>query len=178
MKIVSLLLSLCLASVALAEEPAELVKLRTTYDNSLRGEFQKVRKLYHGRLVELKKNYMEAQHLDAAVAVDAEIKKLVELHEKQKFEAPEPQEKASPSDGVWVENSNGSLYLRTIHGNRMANYWKGRKLMSECTLKNGVLEIKQDDGWWWKLNIDPDDPDTMEGKRKDGKKATFTRIKW
>ena len=178
MKIVSLLLSLCLASVALAEEPAELVKLRTIYDNSLRGEFQKVGKLYHGRLVELKKNYMEAQYLDAAVAVDAEIKKLVELHEKQKFEAPEPQEKASPSDGVWVENSNGSLYLRTIHGNRMANYWKGRKLMSECTLKNGVLEIKQDDGWWWKLNIDPDAPDTMEGKRKDGKKATFTRIKW
>ena len=178
MKTLTIILSLIIVSAALAQEPAELVKLRTIYDNSLRGEFQKVGKLYHGRLVELKKNYMEAQYLDAAVAVDAEIKKLVELHEKQKFEAPEPQEKASPSDGVWVENSNGSLYLRTIHGNRMANYWKGRKLMSECTLKNGVLEIKQDDGWWWKLNIDPDDPDTMEGKRKDGKKATFTRIKW
>ena len=178
MKIVSLLLSLCIASVTLAEDPAELVKLRATYDNSLRSDFQKVGKLYHGRLVELKENCMEAKNLEAAVAVDAEIKKLRETHGKMVVKAPEPQEKASPSDGVWVENSNGSLYLRTIHGNRMANYWKGRKLMSECTLKNGVLEIKQDDGWWWKLNIDPDDPDTMEGKRKDGKKATFTRIKW
>ena len=178
MKIVSLLLSLCIASVTLAEDPAELVKLRATYDNSLRSDFQKVGKLYHGRLVELKENCMEAKNLEAAVAVDAEIKKLRETHGKMVVKVPEPQEKASPSDGVWVENSNGSLYLRTIHGNRMANYWKGRKLMSECTLKNGVLEIKQDDGWWWKLNIDPDDPDTMEGKRKDGKKATFTRIKW
>ena len=176
-RIISLFLLLSV-HVSMADDPAELVKLRATYDNSLRGEFQKVGKLYHGRLVELKENYMEAKNLEAAVAVDAEIKKLRETHGKMVVKAPEPQEKASPSDGVWVENSNGSLYLRTIHGNRMANYWKGRKLMSECTFKNGVLEIKQDDGWWWKLNIDPDDPDTMEGKRKDGKKATFTRIKW
>ena len=178
MKYILPLLLLFSVHVASAEDPAELVKLRATYDNSLRSDFQKVGKLYHGRLVELKKSYMEAQNLEGAVAVDAEIKKLRETHGKMVVKAPEPQEKASPSDGVWVENSNGSLYLRTIHGNRMANYWKGRKLMSECTLKNGVLEIKQDDGWWWKLNIDPDDPDTMEGKRKDGKKATFTRIKW
>jgi hypothetical protein len=82
MKIVSLLLSLCLASVALAEDPAELVKLRTIYDNSLRGEFQKVGKLYHGRLVELKDNFMEAKNLDGANAVDAEIKRLRETHGK------------------------------------------------------------------------------------------------
>ena len=74
MKIVSLLLSLCLASVALAEEPAELVRLRTTYDNSLRSEFQKVGRLYYDQLVELKKNYMEGIRKDGVKTTFTRIK--------------------------------------------------------------------------------------------------------
>ncbi len=76
-RIISLFLLLSV-HVSMADDPAELVKLRATYDNSLRGEFQKVGKLYHGRLVELKESYMQAENLEAAVAVDKEIKKLKE----------------------------------------------------------------------------------------------------
>ena len=62
------------------------------------GECQKVGKLYHGRLVELKKSYMQAENLDGTVAVDAEIKKLRETHGKMVVKVPKPQEKASPLD--------------------------------------------------------------------------------
>jgi hypothetical protein len=82
MKITSLLLSLVISSVALAEDPADLVKLRTTYDNSLRSDFQKVGKLYYKGLLQLKKNYMQAESLEGAIAVDKEIKKLKETHGK------------------------------------------------------------------------------------------------
>jgi hypothetical protein len=99
MKIVSLLLSLCLASVALAEDPAELERLRKTWENSqaeakkkaeeiYRSKNTKASKLYYDELYELKDNFMGAKNLQGAIAVDAEIKKLVETHRKQKFEVP------------------------------------------------------------------------------------------
>ena len=112
MKIVSLLLSLIISSVALAEDPAELVKLRAIYDNSLRGDFQKVGKLYHGRIVELKDNFMEAKNLDGANAVDAEIKKLVELHGKHKLETP------SPLDGVWTVTTD-KVYIKLFKDDKV-----------------------------------------------------------
>ena len=83
-----------------------MVKLRAIYDNSLRGDFQKVGKLYHGRLVELKDNFMEAKNLQGAIAIDAEIKKLVETHRKMVVKVAEPQEKASPVEGAWLSYSN------------------------------------------------------------------------
>ena len=46
MKIVSLLLSLCLASVALADDPAELVKLRKKWENSVAGGQARAKALY------------------------------------------------------------------------------------------------------------------------------------
>jgi len=46
------------------------------------------------------------------------------------------------------------------------------------TTKAGVVEIKQDSGFWWKLKINPDNSDIMEGFNKDGSKVTFKRFKW
>ena len=185
MKIVSLLLSLCLASVALAEEPAELVKLRTIYDNSLRGEFQKVGKLYHGRLVELKKNYMEAQYLDAAVAVDAEIKKLVAEHGKQKFTPskktevkPAVRDELSRLDGVWVESWGKYKVIRTIKDQKMVNVWKNINRISTLSIEDDIITIQQEDGYWWKLKVDVNNPDTFECIRKDGMKSKFERFNW
>ena len=107
------------------------MKLRATYDNSLRGEFQKVGKLYHGRLVELKKSYMQAQNLEGAVAVDAEIKKLRETHGKMVVKVPEPQRKASPLNGAWVVHAHGKATclcsMRTRWQMTGARYGNGRK---------------------------------------------------
>ena len=96
MKIVSLLFSLCLASVALAEDPAELVKLRQTWKNSqanakksAESVYEKktleANKLYYKELNEMKDNFMDAKNLKAAVAVDAELEKLKALHGKEDF---------------------------------------------------------------------------------------------
>ena len=74
MKIISLLLSLCLASVALAEEPAELTELRQTWEKQ-RSEAQgKVDKLYFEELEQLKKNFTKAGNIADALAVDNVIK--------------------------------------------------------------------------------------------------------
>ena len=180
MKIISLLLSLCLASVALAEEPAELVKLRATYDNSLRGEFQKVGKLYHGRLVELKKSYMQAENLEAAVAVDAEIKKLRETHGKMVVKVSEPQLKASPFDGVWIVKMVGSKSERGT-----PRIFKGDKMLTEhggwlkCTFEDDTVLV--DWGlpkYWERLKFNPDNPDVLEAVNGGGSKFTYTRLKW
>ena len=178
MKIVSLLISLCLASVALAEEPAELVRLRNTYDNSLRSEFQKVGRLYHDQLVELKKNYMEAQNLEGAVAVDKEIKLLRETHGKMDVKVPEPQEKASPMDGVWilVHGGTGKEVPRIFKGDKMLNE-KGKWL--RWSLKDDTVLVD----WglpkhWEKLKINPDNPDIIQVVNDRGLKFTYKRLKW
>lgn len=172
MKTLTIILSLIISSLALAEEPAELVKLRATYDNSLRSDFQKVGKLYHGRLVELKKSYMEAQNLEAAVAVDAEIKKLRETHGRMVVIAP------SPLDGVWFECWSNIRVLRVFRGDKMINVWKNNNLNSIFSVENDLITIQQDDGFWWRLKMDANNPDILVGERKDGKKVTFERHKW
>jgi hypothetical protein len=177
MKIVSLLLSLVISSVALAEDPAELVKLRAIYDNSLRGDFQKVGKLYHGRLVELKDTFMEAKNLDGANAVDAEIKKLRETHGKMVVKVAEPQEKASPFDGVWIDKrKSGKKPLRIFKGDKMLNEIGS---LLKCTFEGDTVLV--DWGlpkYWERLKINPDNPDVMEGVNGGGSKFTYTRLKW
>jgi hypothetical protein len=177
MKTLTLILSLFLllsVHVSMADDPAELVKLRATYDNSLRGEFQKVGKLYHGRLVELKDNYMEAKNLEGAVAVDAEIKKLRETHGKMVVKVSEPQRKASPLDGVWHQYIGSKKWIKTIKGDRMLD----ETGISRYTVKNGVVKIHREDGYWWELKIHPDNPDVMEGAAKGGTKTKWVRFKW
>ena len=172
MKYIIPLLLLFSVHVASAEEPTELVKLRATYDNSLRSDFQKVGKLYHGRLVELKENYMEAKNLEAAVAVDAEIKKLRDTHGKMVVIAP------SPLDGVWFECWSNIRVLRVFRGDKMINVWKNNNLNSIFSVENDLITIQQDDGFWWRLKMDANNPDILVGERKDGKKVTFERHKW
>jgi len=123
MKIVSLLLSLCLASVALADDPAELERLRKIWKNSQANakkgaedlyekENLKANKFYYEELQQMKNNFMDAKNLKAAVAVDTELEKLKALHGKQKFEAP--------INGVWkVVYNNGETRTYSIKGNKI-----------------------------------------------------------
>ena len=171
MKTLTIILSLIIASVALAEDPAELVKLRATYDNSLRGEFQKVGKLYHGRLVELKDNFMEAKNLDGANAVDAEIKKLREEHGKQRFA---PAKKASPLDGVWTVTTD-KVYIKLFKDDKVL-IEKG--VILNITKKGGAYYVNWANGHWHKLTPKQGDPDVMDCLSKNGKKYTYVRLKW
>jgi hypothetical protein len=188
MKIISLLLSLCLASVALAEDPAELVKLRKTWENSqaeakkkaeeiYRSKNTKASKLYYDELYELKDNFMEAKNLQGAIAVDAEIKKLVETHRKMVVKVAEPQEKASPFDGVWIDKrKSGKKPLRIFKGDKMLNEIGS---LLKCTFEDDTVLV--DWGlpkYWERLKINPDNPDVMEGVNGGGSKFTYTRLKW
>ena len=74
MKIISLLLSLCLASVALAQEPAELTELRQTWEKERTEAQEKVDKLYFEELEEMKQNFTKAGNIADALAVDNVIK--------------------------------------------------------------------------------------------------------
>jgi hypothetical protein len=170
MKIISLLLSLCLASVALAEDPAELERLRHQWEQSVAKDVDDKNKIYLKALEKLQKKFMEAKNLAAAVAVDNEIKMVRVLKPTQ--------QRKSFLDGVWIASSVNGVRIRPIFSGKMVNYWKGRKFMSTCSIKAGVVEIKQDDGWWWKLKINPDNSDIMEGVNKGGSKVTFKRFKW
>ena len=74
MKFLPIFLSLSLASVALAQEPAELTELRQTWETQ-RSEAQgKVDKLYFEELEQLKKNFTQASNITDALAVDNVIK--------------------------------------------------------------------------------------------------------
>ena len=170
MKTLILILSLIISSVALADDPAELERLRHLWEQSVAKEVAEKNKVYLKSLVKLQKKFMEAKNLAAAVAVDNEIK-MVRLLK------PEQQRK-SLLDGVWIASSVNGGGIRPIFSGKMVNYWKGRKFMSTCSIKAGVVEIKQDNGFWWKLKINPDNSDIMEGVNKGGSKVTFKRLKW
>ena len=174
-RIISLFLLLSV-HVSMAEEPAELVKLRATYDNSLRSDFQKVGKLYHGRLVELKKSYMQAETLEGAVAVDAEIKKLRETHGKMVVKGAEPVGEASPLDGVWIERVvGGGTHVKIIKEGEMIDSALSK---GKLTITKDILMIDRLDGFGWKLKIDPKNPNIMKGANIKGKKVVFERYKW
>ena len=174
MKTLTIILSLAIASVALAEDPAELVKLRSIYDNSLRSEFQKVGKLYHDQLVELKKNYMEAQNLEAAVAVDKEIKQLRERHGNMVVKAPEPQEKASPLDGIWICSYSKKKLTYVIKGDKIIDAGGG---VGKVTRGNGAILVEWGK-WWHKMTPSPDNPHVMTGTNPHKVRLTYTRFKW
>ena len=105
MKIISLLLSLCIASVALAEEPAELERLRHLWEQSVAKEVDEKNKIYLKSLEKLQKKFTVANNLAAAVAVNDEM---------QKVKAIKPLEKASPFDGMWLQKYKGFTHLKVI----------------------------------------------------------------
>ena len=191
MKIVSLLLSLCLASVALAEEPAELVKLRKTWENSqaeakkkaeeiYRSKNTKASKLYYEELYELKDNFMEAKNLQGAIAVDTEIKKLVETHGKQRFTPAKKiqatQKKASSLDGVWIANGKGKNYTFVFNGGRMIDH---DGLLATVKYEKGLITVDWDNApWKHKIKPSPDDPNVMTGTNTYNTMFKYTRVKW
>ena len=74
MKTLIIILSLCLVSVALADDPAELTELRQAWEKE-RSEAQgKVDTLYLEELEELKQNFTKAGNIADALAVDNVIK--------------------------------------------------------------------------------------------------------
>ena len=73
MKFLTIFLSLSLASVALAQEPAELVKLRNSWESQLDATKEKIDTLYFSELEELKKNFLKDHNLKNAQAVQREI---------------------------------------------------------------------------------------------------------
>ena len=191
MKIISLLLSLCLASVALAEDPVELVKLRQIWKNSVaeatksaeetyRSKNIKANKLYYAELNEMKKNFMTAQNLNGANAVDAEIKRLEVSHKVLKFSPPrkpsKPQEKASFLEGAWILTASGGGKHLWIFGKNVVQVGGDKRV--KWTRQGDEVTAHFDGGWWDKMKINPDKPDLMEGRNKGGHKLVFERLKW
>ena len=74
MKYLICCLSLMVASAALAEEPAELVKLRQAWEMQRTEAQEKIDKRYFDELEELKKNFTQARNIADALAVDNVIK--------------------------------------------------------------------------------------------------------
>ena len=191
MKILACLLSLCLVSVAFAQnDPAELVKLRKTWENSVAGvqaradtlyreEMNKANKLYHEELKQMKDNFMAAKNLQGAIAVDAEIKKLITEHGKQKFVASKKvqvaEKKASPLDGAWVVTCGGRKYLKLFHGAVLVDINGSRY---KCTFEGKEVTVHYNRGHWDKIKINPGNPDLMDGVNRNGHKVTFERLKW
>ena len=50
-------------------------------------------------------------------------------------------------------------------------------MVARLTITKDVLMIERSDGWWWKLKIDSNNPNLMQGINCNGKKVTFERFK-
>jgi hypothetical protein len=187
MKTLTIILSLIISSLALAEDPAELVKLRKTWENSqaeakkkaeeiYRSKNTKASKLYYDELYELKDNFMGAKNLQGAIAVDAEIKRLIETHGKMVVKVSEPQEEASPLDGVWIHPNKNGKNTMVLKGNKMV-HWAGG--IGEVTYTNQTIVIRWvENGWTHKLTQDPANPDLLTGVNNKGTTLRYTRLKW
>jgi uncharacterized protein YbgA (DUF1722 family) len=86
MKALTFILSLVIASVALAEDPDELRKLRIALEKAKAAELEKLNKIYFKKLKELKKKFIEANKHEAVLAVDTEIETLLEAGNKAEAE--------------------------------------------------------------------------------------------
>jgi len=128
MKFLTIFLSLSLASVALAQEPAELVNLRKIWKNTQANAKKtaesvyetknlEANKFYYEELQQMKDNFMEAKNLKAAVAVDAELEKLKALHGKQKFEAPKEEKPSSDNTKAILEGIVGEYRAQVPNPN-------------------------------------------------------------
>ena len=168
MKFLICFLSLMVVSVALAEEPAELVKLRKTWENSqaeakksaeeiYRSKNIKANKLYYEELNEMKKNFMTAQNLQGAIAVDAEIKKLKALHGKQEFEAPKEDKKTEVDaeleklrdflEGAWIQRcvESGNSHIKIF--TRDNKVFGGHHVKPEQLKHNSQVNSKWPPKW-------------------------------
>jgi hypothetical protein len=168
MKILTLILSLVISSVALAQEPAELERLRHLWEQSVAKEIDEKNKIYLKSLEKLQKKFMEAKNLAAAVAVDNEIKMVRVLK-------PEQQRK-SPLEGEWMLKDDGKRVLYAFKGNKLVCTDRG---ITKWTLRNGVVEvIWSNHDWWWKLKVEPDRLDILTGVSKSGNEFILERVKW
>ena len=95
MKFLPIFLSLSLASVALAQEPAELTNARAMYELNLAKAKKQLESDYHKLmrdslsshiliLESYQKGAMQAGKLEEAIAYDKEMKKAKDLYSKQK----------------------------------------------------------------------------------------------
>ena len=174
MKILPCLLLLLLVCPVFAKDPDELAKLRNIYDSSVKNAFQKVGRLYHEQLVELKKNYMEALNLEAAVAVDNEIKKIKERHGNIDLKDVVTAS-ASSLDGAWVVHAHGKTYLFVFNEEKVAD---DRGKVWKWAQKNGGIVATREDGHYHEIKLDPTDPNLMVGLSSTGAKLTYKRLKW
>jgi hypothetical protein len=161
MKTLTLILSLVISSVALAQEPAELERLRHLWEQSVAKEFDKKNKVYLKSLEKLQKKFTEANNLAAAVAVNHEIK-MVRLLK------PEQQRK-SPVEGAWIMTYHGRNYMRVFLGDVLIGR-NGER--TKWTIKDNTIVAGYDT-----MEFNPDNPNRMEGVNKAGSKLTFTRVK-
>ena len=189
MKLLSCILLLSLVCPVLAKDPDELVKLREVWEDSLseikrstqerfKYKTQEANKLYYEELQEMKSNFMKAENLQGANAVDAEIKKLVAEHGKQKFDT-----KVTQLDGVWLTYLNKKpeprpKYLRIFKGDLMVSDSMGGFQTHPVSIEANEITISLPAGGWEKLKRDPYNPDLMIGVSSGGLKVTYERLKW
>ena len=161
MKTLTIILSLIISSVALAEDPAELERLRQQWEKSVAQEFDKKNKVYLKSLEKLQKKFMEAKNLAAAVAVDNEIKMVRVLK-------PEQQRK-SPVEGAWIMTFHGRNYMKVFLGDVVIS---GDGSRIKWTIKDNTIVAGVDT-----MEFNPDNPNSMDGINRAGSKLTFTRLK-
>jgi len=121
----------------------------------------------------LQKKFIGDKNIDAASAIEWEIDWV--RHQKRRYD----HSRVPQTNGLWIESSHdGGIYLHKFNGDNMYTWVGGRVYRSEISYPAFVTTyIRQGIRAWWKLKRNSDDPDTMEGIRKDGVKTTFTRIK-
>lgn len=145
-------------------------------EERLAKEVEEKDKIYVKTLEKLQKKFIGDKNIDAASAIEWEIDwvRHQKRHQKRRYDHIRVQQ----TNGLWIESSHdGGIYLHKFNGDNMCSWVGGRVYISECSGWAGVIKIRQGIRAWWKLKRNSDDPDTMEGIRKDGVKTTFTRIK-
>ena len=197
MKFLPIFLSLSLASVALAQEPAELTNARAMYELNLAKAKKQLESDYHKLmrdslsshiliLESYKKDAMQAGKLEEAVAYDKEIEKAKDLYSKQKEKSSSAKQQSDEEaflEGAWDvrDLENNSWGIRVFKGKQ----WKafsGGKWVSiwDYSVKDGIVTITwgKDGKGWDKHTIDMKNPNQMHVVNSNGAKAIATRLKW
>lgn len=155
-----------LAEESQKSEPAQLAKIRTAWQQSVRTITAPLDLKYREALVKMKTDFTRAGNLEDALAVDAEIKS---LDQREK-----PEDRIDPNEIV------GTWGLKSPNWTGVDEYFPDGKVKQGVhsgtwTAKKGKLRVAYSTGNWMELDL-PVRDGKLRGVDNHGKRITLTKM--
>jgi hypothetical protein len=146
-----------------ADTPEKLTQLQESYDKAIEKAILPIRKTYIAELRKLREEFTKADNFDAAIAVDAEIKKLDDAVKVQDSIFDDTLWRNAYGDDV--EFKLTGKFIETTGGKSINGRWEA--------VNASEAKVKRNDGTVWHFIVLPDGSIT----RRENRATTWKIVK-